>query len=38
MISITPHWRHIIALVMTSPVWSVRNFESFGRNDMRTGE
>src|SRR5450759_5780704 len=37
-ISITPQPRHIIAFVMTSPVSSVRNFVSCGRNEVRTAE
>src|SRR4029077_1390876 len=38
MISMTPQLRHIIALVMTSPVSSVRNFDSCGRNEVRAAE
>src|SRR5262249_20712608 len=38
MISITPQLRHIIAFVITSPVSSVRNFDSCGRNEVRTAE
>ena len=37
-ISIKPQSRHISAFVMTSPVCSVMNFESWGRNDRRTAE
>ncbi len=38
MISITPQLRHIMALVITSPVSRVRNFDSCGRNEVRTAE
>ncbi len=38
MISITPQVRHIMALVITSPVSRVRNFDSCGRNEVRTAE
>ena len=37
-VSTTPQSRHIMALVMTSPVWRVMNFESWGLNDRRTAE
>ena len=37
-ISMTPQLRHMVALVMTSPVARVRNFESCGRNEVRTAE
>src|SRR5262245_1073911 len=38
MISMMPQLRHIMALVITSPVCSVMNFASCGRNDSRTAE
>src|SRR5207244_13136165 len=36
--SMNPHSRHIVAFVITSPVCIVRNRESWGRNEVRTGE
>jgi len=38
VISISPQPRHIDALVITSPVCRVRNFESCGRKVVRTAE
>jgi hypothetical protein len=37
-ISTAPQLRHIVAFVITSPVSSVRNFDSWGRNDVRMPE
>src|SRR5947209_8259382 len=37
-ISTSPHTRHMVALVITSPVSRVRNLDSWGRNEVRTAE